>query len=277
MVQVGEIFAIEAELAAEHAVDVIGVAIVERGTRPRILARRRNPSTSASRVVPAERGRLSAGARHGMDELERAGQARLLTRREVPGGAPDGSRNQRPRSDCSVHRPGTVLAEQGGDDPRPQGDAIVNQRIPHVLAAALSLLTLTAAGSAFAGPATNAVKGNQAALFALIQQGGAGTQPKIDALVDDMIDYQALAQSSLGPEWAPRTAAEQAEFTDLLTKLVRRSYQRSLKQIATPATTCATWSEVPVVGAGGFPRHQPGRLEDRCARGRCRDRVQSSS
>jgi phospholipid transport system substrate-binding protein len=124
----------------------------------------------------------------------------------------------------------------------------VNKSIPHVLAAALSLLTLTAAGSAFAGPATDAVKANQTALFGLIQQGAPGAQPKIDAMVDDMIDYQALAQASLGPQWAPRTKAEQDQFTDLLKQLVRRSYQHSLKQIT--GYNVQYLSEVPVVGGG---------------------------
>jgi phospholipid transport system substrate-binding protein len=128
------------------------------------------------------------------------------------------------------------------------GDETVNKRIPQLFAAALSLLVLTEAGSALAGPATEAVKGTQSALFGLIQQGAPGAQPKIDALVDDMIDYDALAKASLGAQWAPRSKAEQDQFTDLLKQLTRRSYQRSLKQIV--GYNVQYLSEVPVVGGG---------------------------
>jgi phospholipid transport system substrate-binding protein len=108
----------------------------------------------------------------------------------------------------------------------------VKQRMMHLVAAAVSLaLTFGALGSAFAGMATDAVKTKQEALFGLLQQGGTDTK-KIDALVDDMFDYTAFAQGSLGNEWAPRTDAEKAQFTDLLTQLVRRAYRRNLKKIA---------------------------------------------
>jgi len=42
---------------------------------------------------------------------------------------------------------------------------------------------------------------------------------EIDAIFDDMIDYASFAESSLGTEWAARTDAEKAEFSDLLKQL----------------------------------------------------------
>jgi phospholipid transport system substrate-binding protein len=103
----------------------------------------------------------------------------------------------------------------------------------HFIAAMLSMLALTfgLAGSAFAGAATDAVKAKQGALFDLIRQAGPDTQKKIDGVFDDMLDYQALAEGSLGSEWAARSDAEKAQFTDLLKQLVRNAYQRNLKKI----------------------------------------------
>lgn len=102
----------------------------------------------------------------------------------------------------------------------------------HHFAAALSVLALTfSAGAAFAGPATDVVKTKQSALFDLLQKGGADSQKKIDVLFDEMLDYGALAEKSLGTEWSPRSAAEKAQFSDLLKQLVRKSYERNLKKI----------------------------------------------
>jgi phospholipid transport system substrate-binding protein len=91
-------------------------------------------------------------------------------------------------------------------------------------------LAFTQSGVAHAGAATDVVKTKQTALFGLLKQPSAGSQPKISALFDEMLDYQALAEASLGKEWAGRTDAEKAQFSDLLKQLVRRSYERNLKK-----------------------------------------------
>jgi phospholipid transport system substrate-binding protein len=103
----------------------------------------------------------------------------------------------------------------------------------HLFASALSVLALTfaAVGPAYAGPGTDTVKAKQATLFDLLRQGTPDAQKKIDAIFDDMLDYGAFAEASLGPEWAARSDAEKAEFTDLLKQLVRKSYQKNLKKI----------------------------------------------
>jgi phospholipid transport system substrate-binding protein len=109
----------------------------------------------------------------------------------------------------------------------------VKRSFVRFFASALSVLALTfaAVGPAFAGPGTDTVKARQAALFDLLRQGSPDAQKKIDAIFDDMIDYASFAESSLGTEWAARTDAEKAEFSDLLKQLVRKSYQKNLKKI----------------------------------------------
>ena len=107
----------------------------------------------------------------------------------------------------------------------------MKRRMAHLFAALIATLAFAFAGPALAGGASDVVKTKQTALFDLLRQGNADSQKKIDAVFDDMLDYPTLAQSSLGPEWAKRSAAEQAEFTDLLKRLVRNAYQKNLKKI----------------------------------------------
>jgi phospholipid transport system substrate-binding protein len=89
---------------------------------------------------------------------------------------------------------------------------------------------LVPVGTASAGNATDVVKAKQGTLFDLLKQGGAASQPKIGAIFDEMLDYQSLAEASLGNEWAARSDAEKAEFSDLLKQLVRKSYEKNLKK-----------------------------------------------
>ena len=91
-------------------------------------------------------------------------------------------------------------------------------------------LTFIQVGVASAGAATDVVKAKQTALFDLLKQPSAANQTKISALFDQMLDYQALAEASLGKEWAGRTDAEKAQFSDLLKQLVRKSYEKNLKK-----------------------------------------------
>lgn len=109
----------------------------------------------------------------------------------------------------------------------------MKRRMVHHFAAALAMLALTlgAAGEAFAGPATDAVRAKQSALFNLLKQDAADSQKKIDALFDEMFDCAAISEASLGSEWAARSDAEKAQFSDLLKQLVRKSYEAKLKKL----------------------------------------------
>ena len=102
-----------------------------------------------------------------------------------------------------------------------------------VLAALFSVLAVSFGfvGSAHAGPALDVVKTKQTALFELIKKPATPeNRKKLDAMFDEMLDYAALAEASLGPEWASRSPAEKAEFTTTLTLLVRKAYEKNLKK-----------------------------------------------
>lgn len=107
----------------------------------------------------------------------------------------------------------------------------MTRRMNHLFAATLSLLALTVGpvGLASAGTATDVVKAKQAVLFDLLKKDGAESQKKIGAIFDEMLDYSALAEASLGSEWAARSDAEKSQFSDLLKQLVRKAYERNLK------------------------------------------------
>lgn len=91
-------------------------------------------------------------------------------------------------------------------------------------------LILSAAGAAYAGPATDVVKSKQTALFDLLKKSSPENEKKVAAIFDEMIDYGGLAEASLGSEWAARSDAEKKEFTDLLKQLVRKAYEKNLKK-----------------------------------------------
>lgn len=75
------------------------------------------------------------------------------------------------------------------------------------------------------------VKQKHAELTALLKQPRtAATETKIQAVVDGMLDYQALARRSLGNHWGSLSEAQRNEFTSVLTRLVRRAYRRDLRK-----------------------------------------------
>jgi phospholipid transport system substrate-binding protein len=93
-----------------------------------------------------------------------------------------------------------------------------------VLSAGLFLVSL----SAFAGPATDVVKAKQTTLVDLLKT--KGSEKKAAAVFDELLDYDTMARESLGKEWEGRSDAEKKEFTELLTQLVRKSYEKNLKK-----------------------------------------------
>jgi phospholipid transport system substrate-binding protein len=102
-------------------------------------------------------------------------------------------------------------------------------QVKRVLFLVLALLGLVLAPrAAHAGAATDVVKAKQTALFDLLRTDA--PQAKIAAIFDEMLDYSALAQASLGSEWASRTDAEKAEFTGILKQLVQKAYEKNLRK-----------------------------------------------
>jgi phospholipid transport system substrate-binding protein len=84
------------------------------------------------------------------------------------------------------------------------------------------------ASVAFAGDATDTVKAKQGQLFDKIR---ASDDSGVLALLDEMLDYDAIAKASLGDQWGTLTDAQKSEFTGVLTKLVQQAYKRNLNKI----------------------------------------------
>lgn len=108
----------------------------------------------------------------------------------------------------------------------------MKRRMIHFVAAAMLSVaaTFSYAGAADAGAATDIVKAKQSTLFDLLKKADAASQKKVGTIFDEMLDYGALAEASLGSEWAARSDAEKAEFSDLLKQLVRKAYEKNLKK-----------------------------------------------
>jgi phospholipid transport system substrate-binding protein len=102
---------------------------------------------------------------------------------------------------------------------------------PRFAAALLLLAIVHGARPVFAGAATDAVEAEQTSLFGLLAWQTPESEQKIAALFDRVLDDPAMAEASLGTEWAARTDAEKARFSDLLKRLVRRYRAVHLKAI----------------------------------------------
>lgn len=98
---------------------------------------------------------------------------------------------------------------------------------PLLLAAALGGSVLVA-NTALAGAATDMVKAKQTQLFEKIR---ANDDAAVVSLLDEMLDYDALAKASLGDQWGSRSDAEKAEFSGLLKQLVQQAYKKNLTKI----------------------------------------------
>lgn len=95
----------------------------------------------------------------------------------------------------------------------------------------LVAFSLTFASAAWAGPPTDVVKAKQSELWRLLEKDGDdANKKKIAAIFDEMLDYQALAEASLGAEWKNLKDTERTEFAALLKELVQRAYEKNLKK-----------------------------------------------
>lgn len=84
---------------------------------------------------------------------------------------------------------------------------------------------------AWAGPATDFVKAKQTELFKLLEKNDADSKKKITAIFDEIIDYQALSEASLGPEWKALKPEQQKEFVGLMKQLVAGAYEKNLRKV----------------------------------------------
>ncbi|HEX2870748.1 MAG TPA: ABC transporter substrate-binding protein [Polyangiaceae bacterium] len=96
----------------------------------------------------------------------------------------------------------------------------------------LTLAAFTLAIAPFASaeaepPAQAFIRKKQEELMKLLKDGKPDTE--VDKVFNSLLNYDVLAEASLGSEWGNRSAEEKAEFTRLLSQLVRNSYRKNLK------------------------------------------------
>lgn len=97
---------------------------------------------------------------------------------------------------------------------------------------AIVLATALAAPARAAESAQDFIQSHQSQVTQLIKQ-APGTQrdKQVAAVLDGMIDYEELAKRSLAAHWGDLSDAQHKEFTDILRSLVRRNYERNVKNI----------------------------------------------
>ena len=100
------------------------------------------------------------------------------------------------------------------------------------LALTICALALTAPSARAAGSAEEFIQTRQAQVTALLKQGASAQRDKqISAVLDGMIGYDELAKRSLAAHWDDLNEAQRKEFTDILKRLVQRSYEKNLRNI----------------------------------------------
>jgi phospholipid transport system substrate-binding protein len=76
------------------------------------------------------------------------------------------------------------------------------------------------------------IQARQSQVSNLVRQApGAQRDKQVAAVLDGMIDYDQLARRSLAAHWGDLSDAQHKEFTDILRNLVRRNYERNIKNI----------------------------------------------
>lgn len=84
--------------------------------------------------------------------------------------------------------------------------------------------------AAAASGAQGYLEAKQKELTALIQKPRtSANDTALRKTFDELLDYDRLAQDSLGDEWAKRSEAERKEFQELLTSLVQAAYTKNIR------------------------------------------------
>jgi phospholipid transport system substrate-binding protein len=97
---------------------------------------------------------------------------------------------------------------------------------------AVVLATSLASPARAAESAQDFIQSRQTQVSQLVRQSaGAQRDKQVAAVLDGMIDYETLAKHSLSAHWADLSEAQHKEFTDILRNLVRRNYERNIKNI----------------------------------------------
>lgn len=94
----------------------------------------------------------------------------------------------------------------------------------------LSLVVLTLSTLALAASAQSYLEAKQKELTVLIKKPSTpAVDSQLTATFDAILDYDALAEESLGAMWAERSADERKEFQALLTTLVQSAYKKNIR------------------------------------------------
>jgi phospholipid transport system substrate-binding protein len=105
-------------------------------------------------------------------------------------------------------------------------------RVTASLAATVAALGLFSPSAYAGGAAEEFIQTRQAQVTSLLRQGQSGQRDKqVAAVLDGMIAYEELAKRSLAAHWGDLSDAQHKEFTDILKRLVQRSYEKNLKNI----------------------------------------------
>lgn len=106
----------------------------------------------------------------------------------------------------------------------------MSRRWLSLLIAFVLLVGLPAVASADPA-AESALKSKQTELAGLLKKGkSADGEKKMEAIFDELLDYDTLAKKSLGSHWEGLSDAERKEFKDVLKRLVRNAYRKNLKK-----------------------------------------------
>src|SRR5882757_6946380 len=134
--------------------------------------------------------------------------------------------------------PGTVVAVPGGRRPRGRLSTRNQPMLRRIrlfasLSLAVAALSLLGPSSAeAAGSAGDFIQARQNQVTSLLHQGqGAQRDKQVAAVLDGMIGYDDLAKASLSAHWDELSEGQHKEFTDILKRLVQRSYEKNLKNI----------------------------------------------
>jgi phospholipid transport system substrate-binding protein len=99
------------------------------------------------------------------------------------------------------------------------------------VAASMAVGVALAAGTAWAGPATDQVKGSVEQVLKIVQdpqlkqpRNAAKRRPRIREVARGLFNFEAMTQDALGRHWKERTPEQRKHFTELFTDLLESSY-----------------------------------------------------
>lgn len=92
------------------------------------------------------------------------------------------------------------------------------------------VLALLLPATALAANPETWIKDKHAELTPLLKKKSAQNDQKIEAIFDEILDYDTLARESLGDQWEGRSDTERKDFQALLKQLVQKAYRENLRK-----------------------------------------------